>query len=56
MIFVPKMTKKTKEEAEEKIDEDVEDELESDDESHYYAKKKDEAPRLMGICGDLDEE
>ena len=30
--------------------------MESDEESHYYAKKKEEAPRLMGICGDLDEE
>ena len=44
MIFVPQMTAKTKEEKQ-------------DDENQIHIlEKKDEAPRVMGICGDLDEE
>ena len=47
MIFPPTyMTKKkTKDEEPEEEKQEV-----------YYAQKKDELPRLMGICGDLDEE
>ena len=52
MIFTPQFAaKKKKEEAEEP---EVEQEVEQ--EAVYYAQKKDEPPRLIGICGDLDEE
>ena len=47
MIFVPKMAAKKKEEEQvdaEKI------------EPVHIVEKKDETPRIMGICGDLDEE
>jgi len=48
MIFTPQFAaKKKKEEAEEP---------EAEQEAVYYAQKKDEPPRLIGICGDLDEE
>ncbi|UCG92330.1 MAG: ATP-dependent Clp protease proteolytic subunit [candidate division WOR-3 bacterium] len=48
MIFTPQFAaKKKKEEAEEP---------EVEQEAVYYAQKKDEPPRLIGICGDLDEE
>jgi ATP-dependent Clp endopeptidase proteolytic subunit ClpP len=48
MIFTPQFAaKKKKEETEE---------LEVEQEAVYYAQKKDEPPRLIGICGDLDEE
>ena len=48
MIFTPQFAaKKKKEEAEEP---------EVEQEAVYYAQKKDELPRLIGICGDLDEE
>ena len=52
MIFTPQFAaKKKKEEAEE-----PEVEQEAEQEAVYYAQKKDEPPRLIGICGDLDEE
>ena len=52
MIFTPQFAaKKKKEEAEE-----PEAEQEAEQEAVYYAQKKDEPPRLIGICGDLDEE
>lgn len=48
MIFTPQFAaKKKKEEAEEP---------EVEQEAVYYAQKKEELPRLIGICGDLDEE
>ena len=48
MIFTPQFAaKKNKEETEEP---------EAEQEAVYYAQKKDEPPRLIGICGDLDEE
>ena len=48
MIFTPQFAaKKKKEEVEEP---------EAEQEAVYYAQKKDEPPRLIGICGDLDEE
>ena len=47
MIFPPAyMTKKKRED----------EEPEEEKQELYYAQKKDELPRLMGICGDLDEE
>jgi ATP-dependent Clp endopeptidase proteolytic subunit ClpP len=52
MIFTPQFAaKKKKEEVEE-----PEVEQEAEQEAVYYAQKKDEPPRLIGICGDLDEE
>jgi len=48
MIFTPQFAKK-KTEQEEPVEE-------QEAEAVYYAQKKDEMPRLMGICGDLDEE
>ena len=58
MIFVPKMAKKKKEEEVEKTPptEEAENLTPEEEEAQYYAKKRDEAPRLMGLCGDLDEE
>ena len=48
MIFTPQFAKK-KTEQEEPVEE-------KEAEAVYYAQKKDELPRLVGICGDLDEE
>ena len=45
MIFVPQMTAKKKEE-----------EKQDDENQIHILEKKDEVPRVMGICGDLDEE
>ena len=59
MIFVPRMTRKKKDEKveEQKVEESTEISTpEEEEEAQYYAKKRDEAPRLMGLCGDLDEE
>ena len=47
MIFQPTFARKKKEEEEPKTEEK---------EEVYYAQKNDELHRLMGICGDLDEE
>ena len=59
-MFVPKMARKKKEEKaeEQKVEEPTETSIpeEEEEEAQYYAKKRDEAPRLMGLCGDLDEE
>jgi ATP-dependent Clp endopeptidase proteolytic subunit ClpP len=46
MIFTPQFTKKK----------EIEEKPQEEKEAIYYAQKKDEMPRLMGICGDLDEE
>ena len=60
MIFVPRMARKKKDEK--AIDSEIEESTEisstqeEEEEAQYYAKKRDEAPRLMGLCGDLDEE
>ena len=58
MILVPRMARKKKDEKEidSKIEESAEDPTIEEEEAQYYAKKRDEAPRLMGLCGDLDEE
>ena len=58
MILVPRMARKKKDEKEidSKIEESAEDSTIEEEEAQYYAKKRDEAPRLMGLCGDLDEE
>ena len=58
MILVPRMARKKKDEKEidPKIEESAEDSTIEEEEAQYYAKKRDEAPRLMGLCGDLDEE
>ena len=58
MILVPRMARKKKDEKEidPKIEESAEDPTIEEEEAQYYAKKRDEAPRLMGLCGDLDEE
>ena len=45
MIFGSRAAKKKEEGA-----------TESESEALHYVEKKDEAPRIMGICGDLDEE
>ena len=47
MIFPPQFAAKKKAEQEEPEEETQE---------VYYAQKKDELPRLVGFCGDLDEE
>ena len=46
MIFTPQFAKKK----------EIEEKPQEEKEAIYYAQKKDEMPRLMGICGDLDEE
>ena len=58
MILVPRMARKKKDEKkiDSKIEESAEDSTIDEEEAQYYAKKRDEAPRLMGLCGDLDEE
>jgi len=45
MIFGPQFAKKKEETT-----------AESEPEALHYVEKKDETPRIMGICGDLDEE
>ena len=45
MIFGPRSAKKKEEGS-----------PTSDSEALHYVEKKDETPRIMGICGDLDEE
>lgn len=45
MIFTPSLAKKTKTEEDTKEEPQI-----------HVIEKQDEAPRLMGICGDLDEE
>ena len=47
MIFPPQFAAKKKAE---------EEEPEEETQEVYYAQKKDEMPRIVGICGDLDEE
>ena len=46
MIFTPRFAKKK----------ETEESTQEEKEAVYYAQKKDEMPRLMGICGQLDEE
>jgi ATP-dependent Clp endopeptidase proteolytic subunit ClpP len=46
VIFVPQLGKKKKEE----------DENEDENKAVHVITKEDEAPRVMGLCGDLDEE
>jgi ATP-dependent Clp endopeptidase proteolytic subunit ClpP len=46
MIFTPQFAKKK----------EKEESPQEENEAQYYAQKKDDVPRLVGICGDLDEE